>query len=124
MAKGVRQIKDVHSNVQDKQAEGAKKSKVYSTAKINQMIDDISNGGAPDMTPFWHGQTQYRDSGIIFEYTDEELDEIEKCANDPIYFVEKYCTFVNDAGRTTVKLRDYQKRTLHLYGDEVYDEKS
>lgn len=88
------------------------------------MLEELAKGGEPDMDPFWHGQQQYRDAGIIYEYTDEELEEIEKCTNDPIYFVEKYCTFKNDSGRSTVRLREYQKRTLHLYGDEEYDEVS
>lgn len=119
--KGASYLKDIHSNITDKQAESQKRSKVYSTEKINNMIYEMNHGGSPDMDPFWHGQQQYRDAGIIFEYTDWELNELEKCANDPIYFIETYCTFKNDKGRTTVKLRDYQKETIHLYGDEVWD---
>lgn len=121
MAKGIKRISDVHTNVVDKAAEMSKKSKIYSTERINKMLDDLNHGGSPDMDPFWHGQTSYRDSGIIFQYTDKELEELEKCANDPIYFIENYCTFKNDKGRTLVKLRDYQKDTIHLYGDEEWD---
>ena len=121
MPKGIRQIKDVHSNVEDKNAEDKKKSRIYSTARINQMLDDLNNGGEPDMTPFWHGMQQYRDHGVRFEYTQEELDEIDKCSLDPIYFISHYATFVNDRGRSLVKLRDYQERTIRLYGDEVWD---
>jgi len=84
-------------------------------------MKDLNKGGAPDMDPFWHGKPNYRDAGIIFDYTDEELDIIDHCQNDPIYFIENFCTFKNDKGRTLVRLRDYQKRTINLYGDEVWD---
>lgn len=73
------------------------------------------------MDPFWHGQTDYRDQGIAFEYTDWELSELEKCANDCIYFVSNYCKFLNDKGRSLVQLRDYQKRLLNLLSAEKYD---
>jgi hypothetical protein len=73
------------------------------------------------MDPFWHGITDYRDSGIAFEYTDWELQELEKCANDCIYFVENYCKFLNDKGRTLVQLRPYQERLLNLLSSEKYD---
>jgi hypothetical protein len=49
------------------------------------------------------------------------MEELDKCSESVIYFVENYCTFKNDKGRTLVKLRDYQHKTLHLFGDEVWD---
>lgn len=84
----------------------------------------IKQGKSPDLNPFWHGEYKYRDTGVIFEYTEEELKELEKCAFDIDYFVEKYCTFKNDKGRTCVKLRDYQHKILKLFGEEVWDPKS
>lgn len=118
------QVRDIRSNNQDKQSEKGKRSKVYTTERIEQIIKDQATGGVPDMDPFFHGQTQYRDSGIAYEYTDHELLELQKCSEDPIYFVENYCKFLNDKGRTLIKLRDYQKRLIKLMSDEVYDEVS
>ena len=123
MAK-VRNTRDIRSNSLDKQAEKEKRSKIYTSERIEQILKEQQSGGAPDMDPFWHGQTDYRDSGIAFEYTDEELLELEKCANDCLYFVRNYAKFLNDKGRTTVKLRDYQERLLNLLSEEVYDEVS
>jgi len=94
---------DIHSNIMDKQAEAEKRSKVYSTEKI----DEIIKTGDKDRNPFWHGNVNFRDADIVFEYTEHELEELEKCASDPIYFIENYCKFLNDKGRTLVKLRDY-----------------
>lgn len=123
MAK-VRNVSDVRGNSLDKQAEKEKRSKVYTTERIQQIVKDQQAGGAPDMNPFWHGQTDYRDQGVAFEYTDEELLELDRCANDCIYFVTNYAKFLNDKGRTTVKLRDYQIRLLKLLSEEKYDETS
>lgn len=123
MAK-VRNARDVRTNSLDKQAEKEKRSKIYTTECIEQIVKEQSSGGAPDMDPFWHGQTDYRDSGIAFEYTDKELLELQRCSDDCLYFVSNYAKFLNDKGRTTVQLRDYQKNLLSLMSEEKYDEVS
>ena len=105
----VRQQFDIHSNVLDKQAELEKKSKVYSTEKIKDITSNVLNGGKADTTPFFHGSPDWRDSGVIFEYTDEELEIMDKCSNDCVWFVENYAKFMNKKGRSTVKLYDFQK---------------
>lgn len=115
-------VRDVRANALDKDSESKKMSKVYSTAKINQILEDIKKGKKPDLDPFFHGKKEYRDCGITFERTEEEEEEYKKCALDCIYFVEKYVKFKNDKGFTLVKLRDYQKDVLHLMSDEVWDE--
>lgn len=109
-------------NAASKNKELQKKAKVYSTAKIERILDDMKKGYQADMDPFYQGNILYRDAGILFEYTEEELEELSKCADDCVYFVEKYCKFLNDKGRTLVNLRDYQKEILDMYSDEVYDE--
>lgn len=123
MAK-VNHVRELRSNALDKQSEKEKRSSVYTTEVINQIIKAQASGGAPDMSPFWHGQTDYRDSGITFEYTDWEKNELEKCAEDCLYFVRHYCKFLNDKGRTLVNLRPYQERLLNLLSAEKYDEVS
>lgn len=117
----VRQQFDIHSNVIDKQAELEKKSKVYSTEKIKEITTNVLNGGKADTTPFFHGSPDWRDAGVIFEYTDEELEIMDKCANDCIWFVEHYARFLNKKGRTTVKLYDFQKENLKILSGEHWD---
>lgn len=121
MARRSSTIRDIRANALDKQAESAKMSTVYTTAKINQILDDIKKGKKPDLNPFYHGKKDLRDSGITFERTQEEDDEYKKCALEPIYFVANYVKFRNDKGFTIVKLRDYQEDVLHLMADEVWD---
>lgn len=112
---------DIRNNNLDKRAEQQKRQTIYTTFKIEQLIKDLGKGLVVDVAPFYHGDINLRDAGVIFKYTDEELRELQKCAQDPIYFISTYCKFVNDKGRTTVTLRDYQKDIISMLGDEVYD---
>ena len=116
------QYREVRGNVLDKSAEGKKKSKIYTTERINQILSDIKNGKEPDMDPFYHGKLEYKDSGITFQLTDEERKELDKCSEDCLYFVKNYAKFRNDKGLTLVQLRPYQEDVLHLMGDEIWDE--
>ena len=122
MARRVSTIRDVRNNALDKASESNKMSKVYTTIKINQILEDIKRGKKPDLDPFYHGKKDLRDTGITFEKTEEEEEEYKKCALDIIYFVSNYVKFKNDKGFTLVKLRDYQEDILHMLGDEIWDE--
>lgn len=117
------EMRDDKSNYLDKQLEAEKRSKIYSTEIINKILEDIDSGAKADMMPFFHGQTVWRNADIAFEYTQEEWQELQKCSEDCEYFIEKYCTFLTDYGRKTVKLRDYQRDVIHMMADEHYDEK-
>lgn len=123
MARRVSTIRDVRNNALDKASESTKMSKVYTTIKINQILEDIKKGKKPDLDPFYHGKKDLRDTGITFEKTEEEEEEYRKCALDIIYFVSNYVKFKNDKGFTLVKLRDYQEDFLHMLGDEIWDDK-
>lgn len=123
MARRVSTIRDVRNNALDKASESTKMSKVYTTIKINQILEDIKKGKKPDLDPFYHGKKDLRDTGITFEKTEEEEEEYRKCAVDIIYFVSNYVKFKNDKGFTLVKLRDYQEDFLHMLGDEIWDDK-
>ena len=109
------------SSKNNKAEEQKKSATVYSTAIIKQILEDMKRGFQPDMTPFFQGDLLQKDAGLLFKYTDEEIAELEKCSQDCIYFVEKYCKFLNDKGRTLVKLRDFQKDILNLYSAEKWD---
>ena len=115
------ELRDDKTNYLDKELEAEKRSRVYSTA----IIDDIMNNlGDPkvDMMPFFHGKPEWRNSDIMFDYTEEEWEILNRCTEDPVYFVENYCTFLTDYGRKTVTLRPYQKDVIHLMCDEYYSE--
>ena len=122
MARRGQAIRDVRANALDKASESNKMSKVYTTEKINQILDDIKKGKKPDLDPFYHGKKDLRDTGITFQRTEEEEEEYRKCAMDLIYFTSHHAQFKTRSGYQLVKLRDYQEDVLHMLGDEVWDE--
>jgi hypothetical protein len=64
--------------------------------------------------PFHDGDPELKRSNLLYEYTPEEILEIEQCAKDVVYFA-KYCRVMTDDGLFYVKLRDYQESVLREY---------
>lgn len=121
MPRGVRQSADIHNNVIDKQAELQKRTRVYTSEKIKSITSNLLSGDAADTVPFWHGSPDWRDAGVIFEYTPEEREILAHCSEDCTWFVENYAKFLNKNGRTTVKLYDFQKENLEIMSAEKWD---
>ena len=58
------------------------------------------------------------------DMTQEELADYFKCAEDIIYFAEKYFYIVNiDEGKHKIKLYDFQKKSLKIFTSEEIDGK-
>ena len=85
-----------------------KRTVVYSTKKIQEILDSMNSGYEPDMTPFFENDIDFRDANVPFEMTEWEKEEWLKCSLDPEYFIANYVKFQNDYGYKTVKLREYQ----------------
>lgn len=86
---------------------------VWSSKKVNDLILAMDQGYRPKIAlPFYEGKQFLRKGNIVFEYTDAEITELAKCANDIVYFAEKYAVVMTDEGIMQVKLRDYQKTLL------------
>ena len=96
--------------------------RIYTSAMIDILLADAANGLEIDTDPFYMGDLELRAPNIVFEYTDQEVEEFQKCMMDPIYFIEKYCKFQTDNGRTQVVLREYQKDMIHMLTDCHYDD--
>jgi len=86
---------------------------VWSTKKVNDLMIAMDQGYRPKIAlPFYEGKQFLKKGNIVFEYTDEEIEELAKCANDIVYFAEKYAVVMTDEGIMQVKLRDYQRELL------------
>ena len=86
---------------------------VWSTKIINDLMVALDKGYRPQVSmPFYEGKQFLRRGNIVFEYTEAELKEIAKCANDIVYFAETYAVVMTDNGIQRVKLREYQKDLL------------
>lgn len=66
--------------------------------------------------PGYLGNKNLKPAGVKIEFTQEQVEEYIKCANDPIYFAKKYVKVVTlDKGVTPFELYDYQERLVrHL----------
>ena len=64
---------------------------VWSTKNVNDLLVALDKGYRPQVSmPFYEGKQFLRKGNIVFEYTEEEIAELAKCANDIVYFAEKY----------------------------------
>ena len=66
----------------------------------------------------YHGNINLKPIGYKHTFTQEQLEELIKCQDDPIYFIENYCQIVTlDHGLQLFKLYECQKRKVkHILG--------
>lgn len=88
---------------------------IWTTEKVAKIIDAIESGYEIKDTPFFENDINYKAGNIVFEYTDEEYEELKKCARDVVYFANKYCKVMTDDGYIQIKLRPYQENVLKTY---------
>ena len=68
------------------------------------------------------GMDNVRGAGENLEMTMELQQEFFKCANDVIYFAEKYVYIrSNTKGKHVVELFDYQKKAMKVFNSPIYD---
>lgn len=95
---------------------------VWSTRQVNDLLLALDQGYRPKVKmPFYEGKQFLRKGNIVFEYTDDEIAELARCATDIVYFAEKYAVVMTDDGIKRVKLREYQKRMLRNFQHERFN---
>ena len=81
---------------------------IWSTKNVNDYILAIDKGYKPAISsPFYEGKQHLRKGNLVFEYTDEEIKEIARCANDIVYFAEKYAVDAKIIGRVEPSEKKY-----------------
>jgi hypothetical protein len=92
-------------------------SSYWSTERVNELLRKIDEEGLDYKevdNPFHDGNPDLKKPNILWEYTNEEILEMRKCAEDVTYF-SKYCQVMTDEGLNYIKLRDYQSSVLREY---------
>lgn len=90
----------------------------WSTEKVDQLNYDAEENGIDykDVdNPYHENDPELRKGQILFEYTEWELEEMRKCAENAVYFANKYCKVMTDDGIQKINLRDYQVQILDQY---------
>lgn len=99
---------------EDKEGVMAKRT-IWSSKSIDVALKGLEQGRKLIANPFYENNTKILKGDLVFERTNEEIEEWKKCANDIIYFVEKYCKLMTPTGIQKIVLRDYQEAYLkHL----------
>ena len=61
----------------------------------------------------YNGNTRLKQVGYPIQYTQDNVQEIIRCTNDPIYFITKYCKIVSlDHGLVPFELYGYQRNFI------------
>lgn len=96
--------------------------KVWTTERVLEAAHMIETyGECPGGTPFHEGNPSWRAADVVFEYTEEELMEIAKCAKDVVYFANKYAEAMTDNGVQRIHLRPYQEKVLRSFQDNRFN---
>lgn len=96
--------------------QSASKNHVWDTESVNSLRKRIENGdNVQSHTPFHEGDINLKAAEIVFDYTEEELIELAKCANDIVYFANNYAVSMTDEGIRRIRLRPYQEELLRHY---------
>lgn len=104
---------------EDKDGVRAKRT-IWSTKSLDLALKGIEQGKKLVANPFYENNTKLLKGDLVFQRTQEEIDEWVRCKNDIIYFVEKYCKLMTPEGIKYVKMRDYQKKYLnHLVNNRL-----
>jgi hypothetical protein len=93
----------------------------WTSNKVEKLMLALDEGYKPKSTPFYEGNPNLRKGNIVFNYTDEEIREIKKCAKDIVYFANTYCTVMTDYGLQTINLRPYQEDMLKQFQAERFN---
>lgn len=67
------------------------------------------------LTPGYQGNPNLKPCKFPLQYTQEQLLEYQKCATDPVYFINNYCKIVTlDGGLQPFRLYDCQKKKVQF----------
>lgn len=92
-------------------------SNYWSTKKVEELLYKAEEEGLDFKgvdNPFHDGDPSLKRANVLWEYTREEILEIERCSKDAVYFA-KYCQVMTDDGLQYIRLRDYQQSVLREY---------
>ena len=100
--------------IKDQKGNEQAQSVVWSTKSLNIAVDAIKKGLPLKVNPFIGNNTKLLKPELVFNRTQEEIDDYIKCMQDVTYFASK-CFVMTPEGLKPIILRDYQEEYLrHL----------
>jgi hypothetical protein len=98
-------------------------SNYWSTKRIGDLLRKVEDEGLDYKSvdnPFHDGDPDLKKSNLLWEYTTEELQEMQRCAKDVVHFA-KHCQVMTDNGLQYIQLRDYQESVLREYQNNRFN---
>ena len=97
-------------------------NKVWNAERVAECARQLEQyGEAPGGNPFHEKDPNWRAADIVYEYSEAELIEIAKCANDVVYFANRYCMAMTDSGVQRITLRPYQEKVLKSFQENRFN---
>lgn len=97
-------------------SEESEERNIWTTQRVEDYISATDEGiDVKGGSPFYDRNPSLKRGNILWSYTEEEKNEIRKCARDISYFANKYATVMTDDGLQTISLRDYQDELLNTF---------
>jgi hypothetical protein len=96
------------------------KGKIWTSKKIADEKRKMEAGLQADASAFHEGNPELKAANIVFEYTQAELEDLARCANDVVYFANKFCYSMTDEGVRQITLRPYQENMLESFQDNRF----
>lgn len=70
---------------------------------------------------YYTGNGNIKKAGVEIEYSQDQIDELVKCASDPVYFIKNYVKIVTlDKGLTDFDMYDFQERIVSTIHDNRF----
>lgn len=95
---------------------------VWTSQSVEWALEAIKLGRKISHSPFYEKNPDLRAGNLVFQYSQWEYDELVKCANNIMYFIETYCKVKRPDGKIgVIKLRSYQLQQIldYIENDEV-----
>ena len=87
---------------------------IWSTKVLNLALQGVDKGKRLSANPFYENNVKLLKANLVFERTEEEIEEWKKCAGDILHFAH-HCKLQTPEGIQHVELRPYQEKYLvHL----------
>ena len=67
------------------------------------------------------GNPNLKKANVPVEFTKEQIQEYQKCMDDPVYFIQEYMKIVSlDEGLVPFKMYDFQKHMVQTFHDNRF----
>lgn len=119
-SKKTKKTKSTFNPVKEEVGDVRAKRVVWTTNALDTAVSALAVGKRLKINPFYENEVKLIKADLVYERTDEEIEEWHRCRKDIIYFADKYCKMMTPEGIKHIVLRDYQREYLkHLMNNRL-----